>query len=86
MPEVDESGDDDAMVIACIQELDEFIMRKLRRYPTGAIAVAAGAQLEGLLGALFDECLCTADEVRELLREIESGVLDPQRRGGTISR
>jgi hypothetical protein len=79
VPEIDESGDEDAVVIACIQELDEFIARKLRRYPTGAIAVAAGMQLEGLLGALFDERQCTADEVRELLREIESGVLDPQR-------
>lgn len=80
MPYIDQSADDDAVAIACIQELDEFITRKLRRYPTGAIAVAAGTQLEGLLGALFDERLCTADEVRELLREIESGVLDPQRR------
>jgi len=80
MPEIDESGDDEAVVIACIQELDEFIASKLRRYPTGAIALAAGTQLEGLLGALFDERLCTADEVRALLREIESGVLDPQRR------
>lgn len=80
MSEIEESSNDDAMVIACIQELDEFITRKLRRYPTGAIAVATGTQLEGLLGALFDERLCTADEVRDLLREIESGVLDPQRR------
>lgn len=80
MPEIDESGDDDAMVIACIQELDEFITRKLRRYPLDAIAVAAGTYLEGMLGVLFDEGQCTADEVREFLGGIESGVLDPQRR------
>jgi hypothetical protein len=80
MPEIDESGDDDTVVIACIQELDEFITRKLRRYPLEAVAVAAGTYLEGLLGALFDEHQCSADEVRELLRQIESGVLDPQRR------
>jgi hypothetical protein len=78
MPEIDESGDDDAVVIACIQELDEFVSRKLRRYPLDAVAVAAGTYLAGLLGALFDEHQCTADEVRELLREIESGVLDPE--------
>ena len=81
MSEIDDSGEDDAVVIACIQELDEFITRKLRRYPLEAVAVAATTHLEGLLGALFDEHQCTADEVRELLREIESGVLDPERRG-----
>ena len=31
MTEIEESGDDDTVVIACIQELDEFITRKLRR-------------------------------------------------------
>lgn len=81
MPEIDDSGDDDAIVIACIQELDEFVTRKLRRYPLEAVAVAASTYLEGLLGALFDEHQCTADDVRELLRQVESGVLDPQRRG-----
>jgi len=79
MSEIDESTDDDAAVTACIQELDEFVNRKLRRYPLQAVAVAASTYLEGLLGALFDERRCTADEVRELLGEIESGVLDPQR-------
>jgi len=80
MPEIDESGDDDAMVIACIQELDEFVTRKLRRYPIDAVAVAAGSYLAGLLGALFDEHQFTADEVRQLLREMESDILDPERR------
>jgi hypothetical protein len=80
VPETVESGDDDAAVIACIQELDDFVYKKLRRYPLNAVAVAAGTYLEGLLGTLFDERQCTADEVRELLRQIESGVLDPQRR------
>lgn len=80
MVETEESGDDDTVVIACIQELDEFLTKKLHRYPLHAVAVAVGTYLEGLLGVLFDESQCTADEVRELLREIESGVLDPQRR------
>jgi hypothetical protein len=78
MTEIEESGDDDAVVIACIQELDEFFTRKLRRYPIDAVAVAAGSFLAGLLGALFDERQCTADDVREFLRQIESGVLDPE--------
>ena len=80
MAEIDESCDDDAMVIACIQELDEFVTRKLRRYPIDAVAVAAGSYLAGLLGALFDEHQFTADEVRQLLREMESDILDPERR------
>ena len=80
MPELYKSGDDEAMVIACIQELDEFVTRKLRRYPIDAVAVAAGSYLAGLLGALFDERQFTADEVRELLRQIESDILDPARR------
>jgi hypothetical protein len=78
MPEIDESGDDEAAVVGCIQELDELVTRKFHRYPLDAVAV--GTYLQGLLGVLFDERQCTADEVRELLREIESGVLDPQRR------
>ena len=80
MTEIDESGDDDAMVIACIQELDEFVTRKLHRYPIDAVAVAAGSFFAGLLGALLDEREFTADEVRELLREIESDILDPEHR------
>jgi len=80
MPEIDEFGDDDPAVIGCVQELDEFVTRKLRRYPIDAIAVAVGSYLAGLLGALFDERQFTADEVCELLREIESDILDPERR------
>lgn len=76
MSKVDEL-DDDAVVEECIGELDELVMA-LDRYPPAAIAVAIGTYLEGLLGALLDEHLCTADEVRGLLREIESGVLQPQ--------
>jgi len=71
---VDPSGDD-AAVEECIEELEELIM-SLDRYPPAAVAVAMGTYLEGLLGALLDERQCTAEEVRELLREIESGVLE----------
>lgn len=68
-------SDDDAVVEECIEELDELFM-SLDRYPPAAVAVAIGTYLEGLLGALLDERQCTPDEVRELLREIESGVID----------
>jgi len=71
----DETTDDDTTIDECIEELDELVM-SLDRYPPTAVAVAMGAYLEGLLGALLDEQLCTTEEVRELLKEIESGVLD----------
>lgn len=72
-----EESDDDAVVEECIEELDELVMG-LDRYPPAAVAVALSTYLEGLLGALLDERQCTAEEVRELLREIESGVLTEQ--------
>jgi hypothetical protein len=77
MSRVDES-DDEAMFVACIQEVDDLVSRRLRRYPTGAIVVAISTYLAGLLGALLDESQCTIDDVRELLRDIESEVLGAQ--------
>ena len=73
---IDES-DNEAVIEECIEELDELVTT-LDRYPPAAVAIAIGTYLEGLLGALLDERQCTADEVRELLREIESGVLEAQ--------
>ncbi|HXS24913.1 MAG TPA: hypothetical protein VN719_11820 [Gemmatimonadales bacterium] len=72
----DNETNDDALVEECIEELDELVMA-LDRYPPAAVAVAIATYLEGLLGALLDERQCTADEVRQLLREIEAGVLQP---------
>lgn len=68
-------SDDDALVEECIEELDELMM-SLDRYPPATVAVALGTYFEGLLGALLDEHQCTADEIRELLREIECGVVE----------
>ena len=77
MSRVDEA-DDEAVFVACIQEVDDLVSRRLRRYPTGAILVAISTYLAGLLGALLDESQCTIDDVRELLRDIESEVLGAQ--------
>lgn len=71
---IDHLGDDAALE-ECIEELDEVVMG-LDRYPPAAVAVAMGTHLEGLLGALLDARQCTAEEVRELLQEIESGALN----------
>jgi hypothetical protein len=72
-----EEPDDEAVVEECIQELDELVM-SLDRYPPAAVAVAMSTYLEGLLGALLDEGQCTDADVRELLREIETGAIDEQ--------
>lgn len=72
-----DDSDNDAVVEKCIEELDDLVT-SLDRYPPAAIAIAIGTYLEGLLGALLDERRCTAAEVRKPLREIESGVLQPQ--------
>ncbi len=72
-----DESEDDALVEECIEKLDELVMA-LDRYPPAAVAIALGTCLEGLLGALLDERQCTPDEVRELLREIESGALGAQ--------
>ena len=77
MSRVDES-DDEAVFVACIQEVDDLVSRRLRRYPAGAIVVAISTCLAGLLGTLLDENQCTVDDVRELLRDIESNVLRSQ--------
>lgn len=69
---------DEAVFIACIQELDEIVDRKLRRYPLGAIVAAMGTCLAGMLGAMLDESECTPDDIRELLWQIESEIIPQQ--------
>jgi len=65
---------DDAAIGECIEELEELLM-SLDRHDPAAVAAALATHLEGLLGALLEEGQCTARDVRELLRRIESGVL-----------
>lgn len=69
---------DEAVFIACVQELDELVDRKFRRYPLDAIVVAMVTCLAGMLAVLLDESQCTPDDVRELLRELESEIFPPQ--------
>lgn len=71
-------SDDEAVFVACIQEVDHLVSRKLRRYPADAIVAAMCTCLAGMLGALLDDSQCTADDIRELLRDIESNVLGSQ--------
>ena len=69
---------DEAVFIACIQELEDFVDRKIHRYPPDLIVVAMATWLAGMLGALLDESQWTADDIRELLRGFESEIFPPQ--------
>lgn|SRR5487761_691073 len=77
----DESNFDAAVfntaVDHCFEKLDKLVMR-LHRYPLDAVTVAMGTYFQDLLGFLLDQRACTVDDVREFLREIESGVLEAQ--------
>jgi len=72
-----DKSDDEGLVEECVEELDELIMG-MDRFPPAAVAAAMGTHLEGLLGAMLDEGQCTAEEIRQLLQEIETGVLQLQ--------
>jgi hypothetical protein len=61
----------------CLDELDDFIVG-LQRYAPAVIAVALRVHLAALLHALVDGRLCTREEVRELMRELERDALQSE--------
>ena len=69
-----------------VEELMEHMSRIPTQFGSGnpaiavmiAIVVAMGTCLAGMLGALLDEGQCTPDDIRELLRGIESEIVPPQ--------
>jgi hypothetical protein len=67
--------DGDGTIEECIEELEELVAR-LERYAPQVLAAAMATHLEALLHALRAEGACSAAEVRELLREIETGALE----------
>jgi hypothetical protein len=58
----------------CIDELNDFIAG-LARYPPTALAVALRAHLESLLQSLLEGKLCTREEVRDFVKELEREAL-----------
>jgi hypothetical protein len=61
----------------CLDEMNDFT-QTLTRYPPRMIAMAIRAHLEILLRAILECDLCTRDEVREFVRELEQGVLEDE--------
>lgn len=65
---------DDTTLEACLDELNEFVAG-LEHYTPSALAVALRVHLAALLHALLEIELCSREEVREFLRELEHDAL-----------
>ena len=64
----------DGAVEQCLDELNEFVT-SLTRYAPTVLAVAMRVHLEALLQALLEGKLCTREEVRDFIRELEREAL-----------
>lgn len=61
----------------CLDELNDFVAG-LQRYSSTTLAVALRVHLETLLQALLEEKVCTREEVRDFVRELERDALQYQ--------
>jgi len=73
MPLADTEHDNGA-VEQCLDELNDFI-GGLQRYSPTTLAVAMRVHLETLLQALVEGRICTREEVRDFVRELEREAL-----------
>jgi MoxR-like ATPase len=64
----------DGAVEQCLDELNDFI-GALQRYSPTALAVALRVHLETLLQTLLEARICTPEEVRDFIRELEREAL-----------
>jgi len=64
----------DGTVEQCIDELNDFIAG-LGRYSPTVLAVALRVHLETLLQSLLEGKLCTREEIRDFIRELEREAL-----------
>jgi hypothetical protein len=69
-----ETERNDGAVEQCLDELNDFL-GGLERYPPTVLAVALRVHLETLLQALLEGKVCTPEEVRDFLRELEREAL-----------
>ena len=65
---------DEATVEACLDELDE-LLASLKRFSPTVLAIALRVHLEGRLEALLEGKVCTREEVRDFVRELERDAL-----------
>jgi hypothetical protein len=64
----------DGTVEECLDELND-LMAGLQRYPPTVLAVSMRVHLGTLLQALREAQLCTREEVRDFVRELERDAL-----------
>jgi hypothetical protein len=64
----------DGTVEQCLDELNDFLAG-LQRYSPATLAVALRVHLESLLQALLEGKICTREEVRDFVRELEREAL-----------
>jgi hypothetical protein len=64
----------DGAVEQCLDELNDFI-DGLQRYTPTTIVVALRVHLETLLQALLEAKVCTREEIRDFVRELERDAL-----------
>ena len=57
----------------CLDELNDFVAT-LDRYPPTAIAVAMSVHLQTMLSALVECDLCTPQQVKDFLQELERDI------------
>jgi hypothetical protein len=69
-----EAARNDGAVEECLDELNELISG-LQGYPPAVLAVALRVHLETLLQALLDGKVCSREEVRDFVRELERDAL-----------
>lgn len=63
------TGPGDGTVEECLDELNDFIAGL--SYPPTVLAVALRVHLETLLQALLEGKICTREEVRDFVKELE---------------
>jgi hypothetical protein len=68
------SAPGEGSVEECLDELDDR-MADLQRYSPTVLAVALRVHLEALLQSLLEEKVCTREEVRDFVRELERDAL-----------
>jgi hypothetical protein len=63
----------------CLDEINDFVMT-LDRYPPNVVAVAMSVHLQAMLRSLMECDLCTHQQVREFVQELERDVFDGAQR------
>lgn len=65
----------DSAVRHYFEKIDRLVER-LQRYPLEAVALAMGTYLQEVFRVLLEERACSAEELREYLRDLESGIFE----------